>query len=145
VRALIARRVQSITASLDIYGADPRPQEALAAYARGILETVRLERSIALFRLIVQNAPATPELAQAVFEASIEASQLKLAAYLAREARAGRLAITDAREAAIFYSGMVISHRQVQALFGLPVELTSERIDHIAQEAARRFLRAYAP
>ena len=67
VRALIARRVQSITASLDVPGADMRPQDALAAYARGILETVRLDRSVAFFRLIIQNAPATPELALAVF------------------------------------------------------------------------------
>ena len=54
-------------------------------------------------------------------------------------------AIADPCEAASFFTGMVIAHHQIQALFGLPSDLSPQRIDRIARESARRFMRAYAP
>ena len=145
VRALIERRVDSITASLDVPGALDRPQEALADYARALLETITIPRGITLFRLIIASVSADPDLAQAVFKAGARASRLKLAAFLARETGAGRLAIDDVDEAADFFAGMVISHRQVSLLLGLPSDLTPARIERLATEAARRFMRAYRP
>ena len=145
VRALIERRAALISAPLDEPLAEAFPQETLASYARALLETVAMERGVALFRLLILAAPTTPELARTAFEACIKAGRARLADFLARESRAGRLAIADPNEAASFFSGMVVGHHQVQALFGLPCDLTPERIDRIAREAARRFVRAYAP
>jgi TetR/AcrR family transcriptional repressor of mexJK operon len=145
VRALIERRAQLITAPLDVPGAEDRPEAALAAYARVLLETIIMERGVRLMRLIIESAPTQPEIAHAVFGATAGASRSKLSAFLEREARAGRLAIPEPAEAAIFFSGMVIGHHQLQGLLGLPHTLTADGIDHIAREAARRFMRAYAP
>ncbi|MFI4936380.1 MAG: TetR/AcrR family transcriptional regulator [Caulobacterales bacterium] len=145
VKALIERRVTSLTAPLDVPGADAFPEAALASYARGLLETVTMERGVALFRLIIESVPASPELAQAVFAAGPGASRSRLAAFLQREARLGRLKIDNPTEAAEFFAGMVISQHQMQALLGLPSALTAERLERIATEAARRFMRAYAP
>ena len=145
VRALIERRAALVSAPLDEPLAEAFPQETLASYARAVLETVAMERGVALFRLLIQAAPGAPELARSAFEASIKTGRARLADFLARESRAGRLAIADPNEAASFFAGMVVSHHQVQALFGLPSDLTPERIDRIAREAARRFMRAYAP
>jgi TetR/AcrR family transcriptional repressor of mexJK operon len=145
VRALIERRSRTISAPLETPLAEAFPQEALFGFARALLETVAMERATALFRLLVQAAPTAPDLARATFDASVRAGRARLADFLAREARAGRLAIADPAEAAGFFSGMVVSHHQIQALFGLGSELTPERIDRIAREAARRFVRAYAP
>ena len=145
VRALIARRSQLITAPLDVPGAEDRPEAALAAYARMLLETIIMERGVRLMRLIIESAPTQPEIAHAVFGATAGASRSKLAAFLEREARAGRLAVPDPAEAAGFYTGMVIGHHQLQGLLSLPHGLTAESIDHIAAEVARRFMRAYAP
>ena len=144
VRALIERRVELITAALEVEGALEFPQETLAAYARELLETISMPRGITLFRLIIAGAGAEPDLAQAVFKAGARASRIKLADFLARESAAGRLAIDDPDEAADFFAGMVISHRQVAGLLGLESDLTPSRIDRIATEAARRFMRAYA-
>jgi TetR/AcrR family transcriptional repressor of mexJK operon len=144
VRALIERRVELITAALEVEGALEFPQEALAAYARELLETISMPRGITLFRLIIASVGAEPDMAQAVFRAGARATRIKLAAYLARESAAGRLAIDDPDEAADFFAGMVISHRQVAGLLGLESDLTPARIDRIATEAARRFMRAYA-
>jgi len=145
IRALIERRAQLITAPLDVPGAADQPEAALAAYARILLETIILERGIALMRLIIEGATLQPEVAQAVFAATAGASGSKLGDFLERETRAGRLAVADPAEAASFFGGMVIGPRQLQGLLGIPHGLTPERIDHIAREAARRFMRAYAP
>jgi AcrR family transcriptional regulator len=144
VRALIDRRIQSVTAPLDVTGADVSPQAALAAYARVLLETVTVDRGIALLRLLIQSAPHSPELSRTVFTRGARGSRIKLAAFLEREDKAGRLSAPDPGEAADFFAGMVVSHHQLQGLLGLPDELTPARIERIAEEAARRFMRAYA-
>jgi len=145
VSALIERRVNAVTATLGEAVGDASPMEALAHYARALLQTVTTERGVSLVRLLIQSVPASPELAEKAYAAGVRAGRRRLAEFLAREARAGRLAIEDANEAAAFFSGMVIAHHQTMALFGLPTELTPERIDHLAHEAAARFMRAYAP
>lgn len=145
VSALIERRVNAVTAALGAAVGDASPQDALANYARALLHTVTLERGVSLMRLLIQSVPGNPELAEKAYAAGVRAGRRRLAEFLAREARAGRLAIEDANEAAGFFSGMVIAHHQTMALFGLPSELNAERIDRIACEAARRFMRAYAP
>ncbi|MBS0408971.1 MAG: TetR/AcrR family transcriptional regulator [Proteobacteria bacterium] len=143
VRALIARRVDSITAALEVPGAVERPQDALADYARALLETITMPRGVTLMRLIIASVAAEPDLALSVFNAGARASRAKLAEFLARETAAGRLAIDDVDEAADFFAGMVVSHRQLSLLLGLPSDLSNPRIERIATEAARRFLRAY--
>jgi TetR/AcrR family transcriptional repressor of mexJK operon len=144
VRAMIERRVDLITAPLEMQGALESPQTALAAYARALLETISMPRGLVLFRLIIASVGADPELAASVFRAGARASRNKLAEFLGREAKAGRLAIDDPAEAADFFAGMVVSHHQLAGLLGLPVELSPARIDRIAAQAAYRFIRAYA-
>jgi AcrR family transcriptional regulator len=145
VKALIGRRVAQITAPLEAPMAEARPEEALAAYARALLETVTHERGIALYRLLIGGAPATPELAREAFAAGPRASRVRLAAFIRREMQAGRLAVDDPMEAAVFFSGMVVSHHHMEGLLGLPSQLDPARIERTAAEAARRFMRAYAP
>jgi AcrR family transcriptional regulator len=144
MRALIERRAQSVTDPLDVPGAEAYPERALAAYAELLLTTVNLDRGIAFLRLMIESVPRDPGLVRGVLPNGFRGSRAKLAAFLARESRAGRLAIDDAIEAADFFSGMVLGGRQLDGLLGLPSELTPERIQRIAQEAARRFMRAYA-
>ncbi len=142
LRALIERRVKQVGAPLDAPTSGEHPERALAAYARVLLETIAMERSVALLRLLVASASHDASLARSVLPPGVRGAQLS--AFLEREARAGRLAIRDASEAADFFSGMVIGRHQLQTLLGMPSELTAERIDRIAREAARRFVRAYA-
>ncbi len=145
VRALIQRRTDQITAPLDVQGADAHPEETLADYARLLLETISMPRGLAIFRLIIASVGSDPEIGQAAFRSGARASRIKLTEFLAREAAAGRLAVEDPAEAADFFAGMVVSHRQLTGLLGLPLDLDAAHIDRIATEAARRFMRAYAP
>lgn len=143
IRALIASRAETITAPLVFPGALENPEAALAGYARGLLETISMPGGVALFRLIIAGLGAEPDLGRQVFRTGVSASRARLADFLAQEAASGRLAIDDPREAADFFAGMVVSHHQLAGLMGLPGELTPTRIERIATEATRRFLRAY--
>jgi len=145
VRALIALRVETITAPLETPHAEDFPEATLAAYARTILSVVTSDRGAAMIRLIIESVPSAPELARAAFSAGVGATRERLAAFLEREVRAGRLAIDDPLQAAAIFTGMALGHHQQRQLYGLPAELTPEGIDALAEECARRFMRAYAP
>ncbi|HEY2707798.1 MAG TPA: TetR/AcrR family transcriptional regulator [Caulobacteraceae bacterium] len=143
VRALIERRSRLISSPFEAPGAELNPEATLAAYARQLLQTIMMDRGVALFRLLI--AGGDPELVRQVLPNGFAGARSMLTEFLQREADAGRLAIADAAEASEFFAGMVVAHRHVENLLGLAQDLTEDRLDHVAREAARRFVRAYAP
>jgi TetR/AcrR family transcriptional regulator, mexJK operon transcriptional repressor len=144
VRALIERRSQHISAPLELPGAEAVPEESLAAYAEMLLNTVMIDRGVALMRLLIASAGQGGDLVRTVLPAGFRGARSRLTEFLRRETRAGRLAIDDADEAADFFVGMVIGHHQIEGLLGLPQQLTAQGIPRLAHEAAHRFVRAYA-
>lgn len=145
VKALVSRRVETLTAPLRADGAEERPEQALAAYARILLDNIRSPKSYSLIRMTIQGAGDMPETAREVFETGPRASRAKLADFLAAETRAGRLAVDDPEEAAEFFSGMCVGHRQIRALMNLDLDLDDVAADGLAKRIAQRFMRAYAP
>jgi AcrR family transcriptional regulator len=145
VRALLERRGRMISAPLDLPGAEAVPEESLAAYAEALLRTLTIERGVALIRLLIASAGRDPGLVRTAIPGGFSAARSKLADFLRREAEAGRLTIADPNEAAGFFVGMVAGQHQLEHLLGLPLRLNDETIPRIAREAARRFVRAYAP
>ena len=145
VRALIERRSKTISAPLELPGADATPVETLAAYAEVLLKTVMIDRGVALLRLMIANAGQDTELVRAVLPGGFRGARSRLTDFLRRETATGRLAIDDPGQAADFFVGMVIGNHQLEALLGLPQQLTGQTVPRIAREAARRFVRAYAP
>lgn len=144
VRELVARRVSSMTAPLREADAEAHPEEALAAYARTLIAVITA-RTYSLMRITIQSAAEMPDLAREVFETGPKASRAQLVRFLEVEVKAGRLAIDDLPQAAEFFAGMVVGHRQTQALLGLGEPPTEEEADRTARAAARLFMRAYAP
>jgi AcrR family transcriptional regulator len=142
VRALVERRVNSITAPLRTTATGAQAEEALAGYARTLLEVVA--RNHSLLRLTIQSAEEMPDLARIVFETGPLRSRKELASFLKAESDTGRLKVDDPMQAAEFFAGMVTGQRQTRALLGLGNPPDGE-IDLIARAAAKRFLRAYAP
>ena len=143
VRALVERRVATITAPLREHGAEDRPEETLRAYARTLL-TVVTNKNYGLMRVTIQSAGEMPDLAREVFEAGPKHSRAQLAAFLEMETRAGRMKVDNPQQAAEFFGGMVLGHRQTKALLGLAPDLTEAELEANAAEAARIFMRAYA-
>jgi AcrR family transcriptional regulator len=145
VRAIAERRVHEMTAPLDTPAGLENPREALAAYARVLLWGVFNPGGMNLYRMAILNAPVMPDVALAMYEAGPRASRLKLAEFLRAETKSGRLACPDPLEAAEFFAGMVMGSVQSAILLGAPVHLTQAKTDRLAEEAAARFMRAYAP
>ena len=145
VRALAQRRVHEMTAPLETSEGLDDPAQALAEFARILLGAVLKPGGLNVYRMAMLSAFDMPEVARAMFEAGPKESRLKLARFLALETGAGRLNCPDALQAAEFFAGMVIGSQQSAALLGVPVNLSTEKIDAIAREATMRFLRAYAP
>lgn len=145
MRALMQRRVESITASLREPGAVDNPTEALEAYARSVLETVITTKRYSMMRVIILGSGEMPDIAQEVFEAGPLNARRQLAAFLETETRLGRMKVEDFDQAAEFFSGMVMGHSQLRSLLRLPSDKTQEQFGRLAREAAERFMRAYAP
>ncbi len=143
VRALVERRVDSITAPLRLPGAEEHPEETLAAYARTLLQVINND-GYSIMRLSIQSAAELPELAREVFETGPMRSRRTLAEFLDKENQAGRMRVDDPMQAAEFFGGMVLGHRQTQALLRLATNLTEDDIDRLARAATRVFMRAYA-
>ena len=143
IRALVDRRVADITAPLEMPGADEHPQQALEAYARVMLRALINPRAGALMRVYILGVTEAPDVARAVFEAGPRASRARLAEFLARETALGRLAVDDPAMASEFFGGMVVGTYQLADLLGVERHLTEAQIDHIARQAAHRFMRAY--
>ncbi|WP_269715073.1 TetR/AcrR family transcriptional regulator [Caulobacter sp. NIBR2454] len=144
VRALVIQKSDQIIGSLHARDAQAEPREVLADFARTILNLAN-SKSPVFLRTIIQSAGEMPDLAREVFEAGPLRSRLELAAYLAEQARAGRLAVDEPEQAAEFFAGMVSGQRQLRALLGLNPPMSPEQIDSLAREAADRFVKAYAP
>ncbi|MCC7266347.1 MAG: TetR/AcrR family transcriptional regulator [Caulobacteraceae bacterium] len=144
IRAMIERRVDLIAAPLLVASPTDPPEDILADFGRSVLKAITQDRGAAVMRVSVQGAAALPDVALDVFEAGPRGSRRRLADYLRQEAAAGRLAIDDPGQAAEFFAGMVIGSHQLAVLFGVKTALDDGKIDHIAREAARRFVRAYA-
>lgn len=144
VRTLVERRRNAIVAPLEQPGAGERPEEALTAYARVILEAIVSAPSIQLLRMAVTSAREMPELTRAIYETGQRASRLKLADYLAGVRRED-LVIDDPARAAEVFMGMVIGGIQIRSLMSMPLEIDPKEIPARAKACAVRFMRAYAP
>lgn len=143
IRALVERRVDSITAPLREPGAEEHPEEALKAYARSLL-TVVSNKNYSLMRVTIQSAGEMPDLAREFFEMGPMRSRAQLAQFLALETKAGRMKVPDPIMTAEFFGGMILGQRQTRSLLNIPNDLSEEEIEALATEAARIFMTAYA-
>ena len=145
IRAIVERRVDEIAAPLLAPGAHDHPEEALTRFGAVMIAMVLKPGGRSMLKMTVQAADDLPDLAGAFYEAGPRTSRRRLAEFLRDETAAGRLAIADPDEAAEFFAGMVIGSRQIAGLLGVTRPLEAAEIDRLAREAARRFLKAYAP
>lgn len=144
MRAMVGRRVAEITAPLLVPGAEEHPEEALAAFGRGMIEAVLKPRGTSLTRMTVQGATELPDLARAFYEAGPATSRRRLAQFLEQETAAGRMAVDNPALAAEFFAGMVLGAHQMAHLLGVGRHLDPSEIDAVAREAAARFMKAYS-
>ncbi|MGW8705679.1 TetR/AcrR family transcriptional regulator [Brevundimonas sp. NPDC055814] len=140
-RDLAAQRseetVAPLASNLDV-------ETALAALAETLIRRVCIEgRGVAL-RGMALASPEAPELARAVYDAGPGQNLRRLAVWLEEQDRLGRLSAPDPAAAAEMFTGMVLGHGHLRSVLGLPHPAIDD-IPARAREAARRFVRAFAP
>ncbi len=139
-RALAARRSDAVTGPLRSGG---EPEAVLTAMASALLEKICAPEAGGSMRGVALMSPEVPELAAAIYEAGPAEGLRRLSAWLAEQDRAGRLAVPDPGAAAEMFTGMVLGHGHLRSVLGLPHPPFDREAR--AREAARRFIRAFAP
>lgn len=145
IHAIVERRVEEITAPLFVPEAEEHPEEALTAFGRVMISLVIQSRGASMLRMAVESAVDQPDVARAFYEAGPATSRRRLADFLRMETEAGRLAVDDPTLGAEFFAGMVVGSHQLAHLLGQGRFLDDAEIDRVVTEAAKRFMRAYAP
>ena len=145
LRALFDRRRELVMEPLDHAHADEPLEQRLAAYVARIVEAYLGVGQRSVLRAAVAASFTRPEIGAMVYDAGPRPGREKLAAFHAAEARAGRLAIDNAEEAADFLFGMAAGSVVLRVMLDAPVERRPALIAARAVSCARRFLRAYAP
>jgi TetR/AcrR family transcriptional repressor of mexJK operon len=144
IQALVGRRVQSVVSVLEAPGAEAKPEETLAAFARALLRVTVSHNGYAMVKLSIQSSGEMPTLARDVFNSGPKAAIQKLASFMRMEMDAGRIANDDPVEAAEFFQGMAVGHKQIAALMGQNHPMDEQAMDDRARSVAKRFMRAYA-
>lgn len=145
VLALATRRPAVIATTLEAADSLTDPEATLSAFAKMLLQTCLASDDIEIMRLAVINLVAIPEMAAAVYEAGPERVLQALEKYVTAADAEGRLSCPDPAQAAEFFASMVVGFRQIDRLLGVTLEALEPELDHVAREAALRFVRAYAP
>ncbi|MDB5420461.1 MAG: regulatory protein TetR [Brevundimonas sp.] len=139
-RALAERRSADITAPLRT---DGDPLTVLTAYAGVMLNKVCNAAKGESLRGVALMSPTAPDLAVAIYDAGPGASLRRLSAWLAVQDAKGLLVVPDPDLAAEMFTGMVLGHGHLRAVLGVPHP--TDAFEHRAAEAARRFVKAFAP
>lgn len=143
VRARAARVYGGTEGELCLQGA---PREVLLDLGFNLLRLLLNEDPICLFRIVVAEAPRTPELGRIFFEQGPAQILQQLTLYLEGAARQGLLNCPEPTLAAKLFLGAVVANRHIMMLVAPGWEpMTEETIRHHVEEAVALFLARYAP
>jgi len=145
IQALVSRRVANLLSPLETPGAELKPEETLTAFARALLRVTVTHNGYAMIKLSIQSAAEMPNLARDVFNTGPRAALQRLSAFMRSEMDAGRIAADDPVEAAEFFAGMTVGHKQIATLMGQNHPMDDQAMELRARSAAKRFMLAYAP
>ncbi|HXQ52886.1 MAG TPA: TetR/AcrR family transcriptional regulator [Stellaceae bacterium] len=138
-RAVVRRLIAQWSTPFEAQLLEPAPLEAtLTRVAKQVLAAALSPEALALYRLLLAEAPRFPELAKIIAEQSTAGGN-RLAQLLAREARAGTLAIEDAEFAAAQFVNMVIAAPRRNAL-GLGPAMNAAELERWTRRTVALFL-----
>lgn len=144
LRAMVRERCGTISAAMDQAICSEQPvEQALRQLAEQLFEDVLDPRTLALFRVVVAQTTAQPELGPLFYEAGPAAGQTKLARFLERQVAAGRLQVDDPLAASQLLFHMLIGRFQQRAVMMAERPSDEAKAAHIDFVLAT-FLRAFA-
>ncbi len=138
----LCREAVSPLADLSDLGArDPRA--ALTAYARQTMDLFLSPVTLAAFRIVIAELPRFPELSRVLYERGAVRIYGDLEAYLAAEAKRGRLRIDDPPLAAHQFLGLIKEHLFWPWLLNLRAPSSPEETRRVIEQATNMFLKTY--
>lgn len=144
--AVIERQCATLAAEMQaIDAASPDLPRALRDIGASYLRTALSPMGLALFRMVVAEAPRFPELARSFYLAGPQAVTQLLAARLASAGRAGEvdLQTVGAEGAASLFVSMVRAQGQLEALTHPHAPPSAVQMDRWVDMAVAAFLRAF--
>lgn len=144
--AIVQGTSELITAPLADLKPGAMPHQVLTLLGESFLRTLSSERSVSLLRVLINAATQFPTIGPTFYNNGPGRGLSRLAAYLARESDAGRLAVSDPMLAAEQFFGMLIGHNSLRRLLRIrETALTEPEIRQRVDGAVTVFLRAYSP
>ncbi len=138
-----AERVYGGTAGEFLLHGEPRA--VLMQLGFNLLRLLLNEDPICLFRIVVSEAPRTPELGRIFFEQGPARVLQELTGYLERATRQGSLNCPDPTLAARLFLGAVVGNRHIMLLVAPGFEtITEEKIHHHVEAAVGMFLARFS-
>lgn len=139
--AMIEEVSAEITAPLLAEELGNRPvADALQRVGERFLERLLAPDALAWHRVCVAEGPKHPGLRAALFRTGPGRIRERLADYLARQSRAGRLEIADPKLAAVQFLALVKASIHLEALCGEPVSVDEGAIRSHVERAVHLFL-----
>jgi AcrR family transcriptional regulator len=115
----------------------------LTAAGRRFVELLLSAEGLAMYRLVVAEAPRFPEIGRVFYEAGPAPLYQQLSAYMAEADRRGWLAVAEPRLAAEQFLGMLKGDSFLKRVLGLPGD--GEGLEREIAAAVAVIMKAYAP
>ena len=126
-------------------GEDPDVRAVLTRLGNTYVRHMVVPEHISSVRMVIGAAEKFPRFGQMFYEAGPRQGIARLAAYLERQAQAGRLTVPDPRLAAQHLLDLCQSGLLRRLLFAVGEPPTEEEVRHFVSEAIRVFFAAYGP
>jgi TetR/AcrR family transcriptional regulator, mexJK operon transcriptional repressor len=140
--AEVVRNVtKKVVITLDQHGDDLRT--ALFKFGMALREVALSPQGLALFRVLIAEAPRFPDLAKAIYAEGPEQASRQLARFIRRAMRAGQLREDTPEFAAASLIGMLLETERTRRLYGIQARSAAE--DQVVVHIVDCFLRAFAP
>jgi len=121
---------------------EPDIQKALRSLAEDFNELLCTDESLAMYRIVVAEAPRFPELGRIFYDSGPRVMIDRIADLLARAAARGLLAIGDARIAAVQFISLVRGDSHLTRILGVKAAAKNAAADYI-DSGVKLFLAGY--
>jgi AcrR family transcriptional regulator len=142
--AIVHRTAEDLVSMLGDDAAKGSAEETLVKFAERFVDIVFDARRVAMQRLVIALSAQFPDLARLYHQSGPLFVQDRLAAFLTREAAAGRLLIDDAREATSQLLGLILGVDHMASLMGLLDPESEKQRRARVRGAVQSFVRLYA-
>jgi TetR/AcrR family transcriptional regulator, mexJK operon transcriptional repressor len=123
---IVDRRATLISGPDSALARDEEPEAALSDLGIGLMRLMMRSDTSSLLKIVVAEAPRSPELARVFYARGPGATLVRLTDYLRVATRRGQLDCPQPLLAAKLFIGSVVAHHHLHALIGQPPAVLSE-------------------